>query len=372
MQSTKHKVLIAAGGTGGHLFPAQALAQELLKKKEQIEILFVGGGLGTNRCFRKEEFSFTEIFAATPYLKNGAFLRSLWTIFKGVVQSFKIIAKFHPQVVIGFGSYHAFPLLVAAYFKKIPIILFEPNSAPGKVNRLFSRAAVWSAVQFAQAAKSLKGKIFEVNMPLWEKEGMSGAGVEESRAYFCLDASKLTFLVFGGSQGAASINRLFSEAVSLFGARQKDFQVIHFTGKLASAEEVRRTYARLGISACVKEFEDRMHLAWRAASLVICRSGAATLSEQTAFGVPGILIPFPYAADDHQKKNALFMEHQVGGAIHLNESEATPEKLCALMQTLLDPSKNRLGQMREKMRAFKNQQQKQNLSTLVFHFLGKP
>ena len=368
MQQNKNKILIAAGGTGGHLFPAQALAQELLKKQEGVELLFAGGGLSTNRCFQKDTFPFEEIFAATPYLtKKGSFFRSLWTIVKGIRQSFAILSKFRPSLVVGFGSYHAFPLLVAAVFKKIPIMLFEPNSAPGKVNRLFSRKAVVSAVQFAQAADQLSGKIVEVNMPLWEKEGVKGVSIEEARAYFSLDATKLTFLVFGGSQGAVSINQLFAEAISLFAGQHKDFQVIHFTGKQSSAEEARRVYARLGIPACVKEFEDRMYLAWQAASLVICRSGAATLAEQAAFEVPGILIPYPYATDDHQMKNALFMENQVGGAVHLSEADSTPEKLCALMHDLL----NRLQPMRENMHAFKTLKQKQNLSNIIYNFLEK-
>ena len=361
----KKRILITAGGTGGHLFPAQALARDLLQEKN-IEVLFVGGGLSTNRCFNKESFAFKEIFSATPYLSNiSSIFKSLKIIAKGVMQSFKILSSFKPCLVVGFGSYHAFPILVAAVIKRVPIILFEPDSYPGKVNRLFSKWAKVNTVQFSQAAKHMQGNTVEVNMPVWKKTDETQVTVEEARSYFCLDPSKKTFLVFGGSQGASAINRFFCDAASFFNEKERDFQVIHLTGKAVSAEEARAVYTRLGITACVKEFEHSMHLAWKAASLVICRSGAASLAELAAFEVPGILIPFPYATNDHQKKNALFMENQVGGAVHLNESELSAQKLYTCIQNLVDPSQQNLEKMREKIRHFKTQGTKQNLSTII-------
>jgi UDP-N-acetylglucosamine--N-acetylmuramyl-(pentapeptide) pyrophosphoryl-undecaprenol N-acetylglucosamine transferase len=359
----KRKILIAAGGTGGHLFPAQALACDLQNRDSDLELLFAGGGLSSNRCFQKDLFSFKEVFAATPYLKINSLFPSLYTIAKGVRQSFEIIDSFQPDLIVGFGSYHAFPLLLAGLFKKVPMVLFEPNSAPGKVNRLFSRWAKVSAVQFSQAAMQLYGKTLEVKMPLWKRESKKNITCEEARAYFCLDPHRFTFLIFGGSQGASAINRLFCEAAACFDDKQ--FQVIHFTGKQTCTEEIRRTYARLGIDACVKEFEDHMHLAWKAANLVICRSGAATLAEQVAFEVPGILIPYPYATDDHQRKNALFMQNEVKGAIYLDESDLNGEKLYTVIRTLTHNNPSRLGEMREKMRFFKSSEHKQDLSILI-------
>lgn len=367
MATKNKKILIASGGTGGHLFPAQALACDLLEKEEDVDILFVGGGLSTNRCFQKDRFPYQEIFSATPYLtKLQTFLPALWTIFKGVRQSFKIIKSYRPTLVVGFGSYHAFPILVAAVLKKVPIVLFEPNSSPGKVNRLFSKWARFCAVQFSQASKELSGTSIEVNMPFFERQGNKKFSIEEARAYFCLDPSKKTLLVFGGSQGATAINTLFCDALSLFSEGERAFQVIHFTGKQASAEEARRVYARLGIKACVKDFEDRMHLAWQAANLVVCRSGAATLAEQAAYEVPGILIPYPHAADDHQKKNALFMA-DLGAAIYMPQDQLTSRKLYEQIRKLLD--QKQLSEMKENIRNFKHHEQKEDFAKLIGSYL---
>jgi UDP-N-acetylglucosamine--N-acetylmuramyl-(pentapeptide) pyrophosphoryl-undecaprenol N-acetylglucosamine transferase len=362
--SKKHKILIAAGGTGGHLFPAQALAKDLLKKQPKLDLLFVGGALSTNRCFQKDLFAFREIFASTPYLKVNSLLSSLWTIAKGMQQSFEIIRAFQPDLLIGFGSYHAFPLLVAGVFKKIPIVLFEPNAAPGKVNRFFSRWALITTIQFSQAGNSLSGKTVEVNMPLWERDGKNDVSQEEARAYFCLDPYKMTLLVFGGSQGASAINRLFCEA-ACFLKEEKKVQIIHLTGK-NDVEVVRRTYTRYGINACVKEFEDRMHYAWRAANLVICRAGAATLAEQVAFEVPGILIPYPQAAEDHQKKNALFMQTEVQGAVCLDEANLNHEKLYREIENCLQ----RLNEMHQKICQFKHRDHKQDFTLLISELIG--
>jgi UDP-N-acetylglucosamine--N-acetylmuramyl-(pentapeptide) pyrophosphoryl-undecaprenol N-acetylglucosamine transferase len=361
------KILIAAGGTGGHLFPAQALAHELLKKGD-VALLFVGGDLSSNRCFQRDRFSFREISTSTPYLiKRDGFFRSLWRIVRGIGESFRIITSFRPDVVVGFGSYHAFPLLIAAFFRRVPMVLFEPNSIPGKVNRLFSRVARASAVQFFSAASLLHGKAVEVDMPIWQRDE-EAVSVQEARAYFGLHPDKFTFLVFGGSQGAVSINHLFSEALPLILSKYRDFQVIHFTGNEKSAERFRETYARLSVPACVKGFEERMYCAWRAPHLVICRSGAATVAEHIFFEMPALLIPYPHAADDHQRHNALFMEKQVGGALLFKEDSTDPEKLSAVIQELLDPSKNRLEQMRAQICHFKTLKRRESLSNLVYHY----
>jgi UDP-N-acetylglucosamine--N-acetylmuramyl-(pentapeptide) pyrophosphoryl-undecaprenol N-acetylglucosamine transferase len=363
--SEKTHVIIAAGGTGGHLFPAQALARELKEKYEGLSILFVGGDLSANRCFHKDNFAFHEICVATPY-RTRLFSACL-KILEGCRQSWKILSKVKPKVVIGFGSYHAFPMLLAALIRRVPFIIFESDAIPGKVNRLFARWSKFNAVQFEGAAPLLKGTSIQVNVPLWEKPGENKLTREEACAYFGLSSTVLTLLVFGGSQGAKSINRLFCEAIGLFPEAERQFQVIHLTGKMTDAEPLRREYARLGMTACVKEFEDRMHLAWRAAQLCVCRAGAATLAEQTAFEVPGILIPYPYATGDHQQKNARFMEKEVGGAVCLNESTLNASILHTQLCTFL--AKDQLARMQANIRDFKHRSQKKDLSTLIYPLL---
>jgi UDP-N-acetylglucosamine--N-acetylmuramyl-(pentapeptide) pyrophosphoryl-undecaprenol N-acetylglucosamine transferase len=349
------RILIATGGTGGHIFPAQALATELLEKN--YELLFAGGGLKSNRYFNRARFPYSQVASATP-LKGNPF-KSLFRIGKGIKQSLKLIDRFKPDMVVGFGSFYSFPVLAAARWRKIPIILFEPNAIPGKVNRLVSKWALLSAVQFSEAGHQLSGTIIEVKMPVGERKHLD-AGV--ARDYFYLDHESFTFLVFGGSQGAESINRLFSETI-LKVIAPAAFQVIHITGKTDSAEIIRRQYEAAGIRACVKAFEERMDLAWSAADAVMGRSGAASIAELIKFEVPGILVPFPKAADDHQTKNALFIEKEVGGAITCPESSLTSELLKPLLEKLMLPAE--LQKMKSAISSFKQDHRKKDLSSVI-------
>lgn len=350
-----NKIVIATGGTGGHVFPAEALGRELLE--QSYDVTFIGGGLKNNRYFHRSDFNYEEVEVSSLLRLN--IFRSVWRIIRGIVRSFKLLTEINPKVVIGFGSFYTFPVLFAARLKKIPIVLFEPNAIPGKVNRLFSKWAKLSAVQFAEAGKWLEGNITEVKMPTGKRDCIEHGSARE---YFYLSPETFTFLVFGGSQGAESINRLFSEAACRLKG-ETSFQVIHVTGKTAPAEKLRRMYAAAGIPACVKAFEERMDLAWSAASVVICRSGAATVAEQITYAVPGILVPFPEAADDHQTKNAQFIEKKVKGGITCPESHLTVDSLKSLLSQMLHPDK------REKMHraivAFKQDQRKQELSTVI-------
>ncbi len=360
------KVIIAAGGTGGHVFPAQALAQELQKMKA-CDVLFMGKGLDRNPYFCKDRFAYRSIDSATPFTKS--LLRkaaSAVSLLKGIFQASRSIRQIRPDLVIGFGSFHAFPVLAAAVLHKIPIILFESNSVPGKVNRLFSRWASYSAIQFSYAKKYLNGDCKEVAMPLWSKENNLPEDQSGARSYFGLHPHKFTLLVFGGSQGSSSINTTFIAALKQGGILREDIQVIHLTGSAQIAEEMQKVYDAQGILCRVKAFEEHMHVAWRAADFAICRAGAATLAELIAFEVPSILIPYPHATDAHQLKNARFME-EIGSAVCLPEHDLS--ELPQVMARLLDPQTNRLQTMKEAMYQFKTKRQKLNFSTLVQEFI---
>lgn len=349
---SKPRILIAAGGTGGHLFPAQACGEELLQKN--ADVLFAGAGLKTNRFFQTGEFSFKETSEAK---------RSVVAVMKGIFKSFSILRKFRPDVVVGFGSFHSFPLLVAAACLRVPIILFESNSVPGKVNRWFSKTSVLSCVQFSEAARHLKGRTEEVRTPLWRK-GTALPGPAEARAYFSLDPNLLTILIFGGSQGAAAINRCFCDAVGSLNIGP--FQVLHFVGKNDVLDKIRKRYTDLKIRACVKEFEDKMPIAFQAASFAICRAGAATLSELIAFEVPAVLVPFPQAAEDHQTSNAEFLT-AIGGAVCLKEADLTPASLTNALETLA----RGLKEKKEVITKFKNHGRKQDLSSIIYDIICK-
>lgn len=353
MSKKKRKLLIAVGGTGGHLFPAQALAQDLMREMPEIELLFAGAGLSSNHYFHREKFSYQDVSSATPF--RGNLFKAGGQIFSGVRKGVGLVQEYKPDLVIGFGSFHSFPLLVAALYKKVPFLLFEPNAIPGKVNRLLSRWAETTAVQFPHAKTLLKGKTLEVAMPL----ARSPIDRKLAHAYFGLNPDLPTILVFGGSQGAASINRTFCEASAFL---KRAFQVIHITGRKGDMQEVKRSYESLDLRASVKEFEERMDYAFSAADLAICRAGAVTLAELIAYEVPAILIPFPLAADDHQRRNAEVMEKEICGARMLLESELNPQRLAGVVQTLLAEEKE---EMKKSLRRFKEKAEKGALSELV-------
>jgi UDP-N-acetylglucosamine--N-acetylmuramyl-(pentapeptide) pyrophosphoryl-undecaprenol N-acetylglucosamine transferase len=320
-------IILAVGGTGGHLFPAQALAEELQGKDPNLQILFAGAHLDANRFLDKERFEFQEIASATPFRRNR--IASCLMLLKGVLQSLKLLKAKKPDLVVGFGSYHSFPLLMAAKWLGIPFILFEADTLPGKVNRFFSRYARFTAVHFACAAAHLKGKSIPVCMPNRHCLTRDSLDCQSAREMLGLKSDCFTLLVFGGSQGAQGINQQVLACLPLFTRLPFALQLIHITGSKEVAEQIHVTCTSLGIACYAKDFEARMHVVWKASSLSVCRCGASTLAEMLHFEVPGIVIPYPYASDAHQEKNAQFLEKEVQGGICLLEKDLTADKLCA-------------------------------------------
>lgn len=356
------KVIIATGGTGGHIFPAQILAEQLVA--QDVAVLFIGGGLKGNRYFKKEKFPYVEISSSTPF-KGNIFL-SAWKILKGTFQSFKEILLYKPDLIVGFGSFYSFPVLLAARGKNIPYILFEPNAFPGKVNQFFSKWAQTSAIQFLEAKKKLQSPCVEVEMPRMEKKKIS---LEEAREYFYLMRDRFTFLVFGGSQGAESINDLFCKSVQGLELSKENFQVLHIAGKQERVESIRKWYESQQIHCCVKAFEEKMEFAWSAADVVVCRAGASTIAEQIVFEVPGILIPFPRASDNHQMHNALFLEKEVGGGIACAESALTVDSMRGILDRFT--VRETLVLMKDAMLLFKKKRHKKELIEIVLSLLER-
>ena len=339
------KILFAVGGTGGHLFPAQALARQL--KEYHHEILFAGGRLGSNPFFNKLQFPFQEITSASPFRSNP-FRASVQLLF-GMRQSLHLLKEFSPDCIVGFGSFYSFPILAAARMRKIPYILVESNAHPGKVNRLFSAGAKLSSVQFEEASSGLKGQVLLAKMPFWSEVTPSAyLDKEEAKKYFQLDPFRFTLLIFGGSQGAAVLNK----AGALL---EKDLQVLHFCGKSHDPSELDAQYKKQGILASVKTFEEKMHVAWRAADLALCRSGAGTLNELIEFSVPAVLVPWPGSSENHQHKNAKALESR-GGALLLEQSaidtlpkvlESAREKLSTMRSCLEKVKQSRAIELHE-------------------------
>lgn len=335
----RKKILLAAGGSGGHLLPAQQLCDDL----QGADLLFAGHGLESSPFFDRSRFSFRSIESA-PLGKPIAFCCASIC---STARAMRLLRLFNPDVVIGFGSYHAFPILAAAVLLRKRIVLFEPNCSMGKVIRLFAPFAHAIASQFPlqkrgsgkfQFCNDLKNELLVPLLP-WKKREI----FSDARKRFGLDPSKMTCLIVGGSQGASFLNRQIPSVLPSI------LQAIHLTGKQESVEEVRRAYKQAKICCYVSAFEQEMEAVYQACDLAICRSGASTIAELIAHELPALLIPFPYSAGGHQIANAEFLAKKSGGATMLLERDADAKALSSALAELLERSESMrlaLGKMR--------------------------
>jgi UDP-N-acetylglucosamine--N-acetylmuramyl-(pentapeptide) pyrophosphoryl-undecaprenol N-acetylglucosamine transferase len=300
-------VLIATGGTGGHLFPSQQLAELLA----DCEVVFAGHKLESNPFFHRKG-PFHEISSSSK--KKGVL-----SILKGVWQSLKLIRRLKSDVVVGFGSFHSFPVLLAAVLLRKKIVLFEANCSLGKVNRFFVPFADKVAFQFPVAER----KAAYVPLLPWVGRQLAKVPRADARKFYQLHPETFTILVFGGSQGASFLNETFCAAAALLHAQGEALQVIHLTGKEDRG-------VQYDFRAVVKPFETEMAAAYAAADLVVCRCGAGTTAELIRFQKPAILIPYPYA-HGHQRKNGEFLTK---GARMVLQHEASAERLAAEIRAI--------------------------------------
>lgn len=349
MPFKKKRVLITAGGTGGHLYPAQALAQQLIKTEHSPDILFAAGGLATNRFFDRSSFLFREISCSTLSKNPFKFLKNSLRILNGVRQSLKIIRQYKPDIVVGFGSFYTIPVLIASKIYNIPFVLHEANSVPGKANRWFAPYAAFIGVHFPFTATHLKGQVVEVGLPLRETYQQQ-INKDKALEYYNLSKDSFTLLVFGGSQGATAINQLIEEALPYLNGLK--IQFIHLVGQKDNLEYINALYKKYLFSAAVKVFEPQMQFAWKSADLFLGRSGASTVGEAIEVEVPGILIPYPHATEDHQNKNAEFFVQTVQGGIKLNQEDLTGQRLATEIKKLL--FSNLLDSMKIGLKSYKN------------------
>lgn len=322
MMSSMKKILITVGGTGGHIYPAIALCNQIRQRNEKVDFLFVGGRLQNNPYFTQQEYAFESIDCATFSLRNPLKIpSSCLAITKGVFQSRKILSQYRPHLALGFGSFYSLPALIAARSMKVPIILHEGNFKAGRVNRLIAPLAQMSAIHFPGTA--MKGRTVYASMPLRYNKG--SANREEAFNYFGLKEGLPVLLIFGGSQGARFFNRQIKSNVP--------YQVIHLTGE--EVDQLQAQYDRNGVRAIVKKFESHMHFALEIADAAVCRSGASTVGELIEYEIPGLMVPLPIATDDHQYHNARFMADAVGGGVVVRQNEATQGVLEKKLELIL-------------------------------------
>ena len=331
-------VVIAAGGTGGHLYPAVALAREFLRRDPSTKILFVGTRRGIeSKVLAHEGFELVCITAKPVMGKRPlAVVEGLVSVPIGLWQSWGILRRHHADVVIGVGGYTSPTMLAAAALRGTVRVIVEPNAYPGMANKVVAPFAQRIFLAFDSAAEFFdRLKVRVVGTPI-RREFMEPAGQGETTPI----PSAPRLLIFGGSQGATAINRAVLDGLTMLIERVPNVAITHQTGE-TDYGHVREAYDRLGVSAEVVPFLYDMPKVLRAADLVVARAGAMTIAELAACGKPAILIPLPTAIYDHQTKNARAME-AAGGAIVLPQTELTGEALIELISTIvLNPSRLR-------------------------------
>ena len=327
------KFVIACGGTGGHLFPGLAVAEVLREQGHEV-LLFVSEKEVDARALRAHpdlpskklpSIGLPSFFSPAMF----TFLCRLWESLRKCGRAYDVD---RPHAVLGMGGFTSIAPLMAARRRGIPAFLHESNAIPGKANRLAARFCRAVLLGFEDCAKYFPKRPTRITgTPIRRELAANVPTREEARRALGLDPQRTTLLVMGGSQGAAGINRLMEDTSrSLEGV---ELQVVHLSGA-QDGERMRSAYGAAGIPAAVLPFCDRMQDVYAAADLVVSRSGAASLTELSYFGLPSILIPFPHAAEDHQMLNARIFE-RAGAAVILAEKEATGASLAGVLRSRL-------------------------------------
>ena len=327
------RIVIAGGGTGGHLYPGIAVAREVLKRRADAHVSFAGTERGIEaRVLPREGFALDIIRSGGLKGKSMAdTLRGLALIPLGLVDAWRILSTRRPHLVIGVGGYSSGPVVMAAALRGIPTMLLEQNAVPGLTNRMLAPVVRAAAVTFESTRRFFGAKAFVSGNPV-RPEFLADAEVRE-------DTRPATVLVFGGSQGAHAINVAMSAAAPLLAADPATPYVVHQTGE-RDVDLVRTAYDRAGLKAQVVPFLYDMGQQLRSADLVVCRAGATTLAELTAAGKAAILIPLPTATDDHQRKNAEALAAAAAADVLL-QADASGERLAERILALAADSGRR-------------------------------
>ncbi|MDH3199252.1 MAG: undecaprenyldiphospho-muramoylpentapeptide beta-N-acetylglucosaminyltransferase [Candidatus Krumholzibacteria bacterium] len=335
MSATALQWAVAGGGTGGHVTPALAIAEEVAARGERVFLLGSPYGLET-RLVPEAGFELIAL-PARQVMGQGLLgrLRAAVTIAAGCFAARSVLRKRRPNVVVSVGGYASLPAVVAAASLGIPVALVEPNAKPGRANRLMARFASRIFVQFEEAAATLgrrpgDPRVAPLGIPL-RRALVEAFSPGDARRQ---PSQPLHVLVFGGSQGATQINEAMMECANAL--RDGPFEVFHQTGE-ADRERVTAAYARAGLAATVVAFESDMPKRYREADVALCRSGALTVAELAMAGLPSLLVPYPFAADDHQAANAQALARAGAARVLPNRPLAASDVARALSELAAAP-----------------------------------
>jgi len=321
------KLLIAGGGTGGHVFPALAIAQEWLARGNEREVVLVGTERGIEmKLVPQAGLPLETLRVAGLKGKGGTtMLRNLAMLVPAMLDARRVLRKHKPVAAFGVGGYAAGPMLLATWLGRVPNVIFEPNAEPGFTNKVLARISTQIATGY------------EISARLWGKKAIV-TGCPVRAEFFSITPRRLgkpfRLLVTGGSQGALPINRVFVDSMDRLAARKNELAIVHQTGE-RDYNAVRTAYARREINAEVVPFLTNMAERFAWADVIVCRAGAITAAEIAAAGRAAIFIPFGKATDSHQLRNAQEMSRAGAGRV-ISEVELTAEKLTAEIFSLLD------------------------------------
>jgi UDP-N-acetylglucosamine--N-acetylmuramyl-(pentapeptide) pyrophosphoryl-undecaprenol N-acetylglucosamine transferase len=321
------KLLIAGGGTGGHVFPAIAIAREWLSHGSEREVVLVGTQRGIEmKLVPQAGLPLETLRAAGLKGKGGITLvKNFAMLAPGMLDAFAILGKHKPVAAFGVGGYAAGPMLLATWLRGVPNVIFEPNAEPGFTNKVLVKLSKRVATGYEVTANALGSKAVVTGNPVRAE-------------FFAIEPRKpekpFRLLITGGSQGALPINRAFVDAMDRLAARKDQLRVVHQTGE-RDYNAVRTAYARREFSAEVVPFLGNMAERFAWADLIVCRAGAITAAEIAAAGRAAIFIPFGRATDSHQLRNAQEMVKASAGRL-ITEPELTPERLANEIFSLLD------------------------------------
>lgn len=331
-------MIVAGGGTGGHLFPGLAVAEQWAGA-DAASVLFIGSAFGIEaRVIPQTRFAFRPL--TIRGLRGRGWRGALGLAVQlpaAIVAALGEVGRFRADVVLGVGGYASFPVVAAAWLRRVPAVLLEQNAHPGLANRALAHLARRVCTTFAAANAYFPAGKVEV----------TGNPVRAFPAPAPAPRHGFTLLVFGGSQGAHRINLAMADAAAALFAALPDLRILHQTGA-ADREAIAARYAALGVAAEAVAFIDDMGAAYHRADLVVCRSGATTVAELTVLGKPAILVPYPFAADDHQRANAAVVA-EAGAGVLLLDAECSGERLAAEVIGLAG-DRDRLAAMAEAAR----------------------
>lgn len=326
-------MIIAGGGTGGHVFPGLAVAEELKNRDASIEVLFAGTEYGIeSRVVPREGYPIRFLRAEGMVgvsLKKK--LRAAVKIFLSIIDSYRIIKTVKPDIVIGVGGYASGAITLVAFFMSVPTMILEQNSMPGLTNRILGKFVHVVCITYQESISFFpKSKTFFTGNPV--RMNVLRGNRESAFRLFSLDRDFFTIFAFGGSSGAKSINSAVVDSLNYLHDLRDKIQFLHQTG-MKDFENVRDAYRKSGFKGTITPFIYQMGEAYAVADVVISRAGATTLAEETALGKPAILVPFPFAAGGHQELNARKLL-EIGAAKMIPDRELRGETLSGAIREL--------------------------------------